>query len=165
MQIVPKSEKIHRGGRNWSQPQLSVWKPEITLVRQEFILEGSAPDPSVPSCLFGWQRQLGCSCCGERWTPQCPLCHHLRCPAPKWPWQRADPKPCVCFWQAVLSSFSLSILRDLYWCWQGEGGWAAFPLLGINVCWSCQGSSRLTGLVGFAVSSCSCHIFSLLLSR
>lgn len=58
MQIVPKLEKIPRGGRNWSLPQISVCKPENSLVRQEFILEGSVPDPSLTSSCLHWQGQL-----------------------------------------------------------------------------------------------------------
>lgn len=80
----------------------------------------------------------------------------------------ADPKQseCVC---AFGSQCWVNFLWASWKIWihadKGKGGWAAFPLLGISVCWSCQASSCLIGLVGFAVSSCSCHIFSLLLGR
>lgn len=50
------------------------------------------------------------------------------------------------------------------WIHADKGKGDEQPLVG-NMCWSYQGSSCLRGLGCFAVSSCSCHIFSLHLSR
>lgn len=123
------------------------WKAENTLVRQEFILEGSVPHPSLASCSFGWQRQLRL---GWLWGEVCAPWLPGLPGAPVPSLQVSSPRVtmaaqlsqalcvCVCFWQAVLSSFSLSILRDLHWCWQGKGDEQH------SLCWEsmCAGAVR-----------------------